>query len=430
MPEDEIRPDTDQEFARVAREEGLVSDGNVEECLMILEAARKSGIEPRPIDEIMVEREFLTSEEVKAVKVAVERYRRDKDRDRTVPFRLGGYEILGKIGDGGLGIVYKARQISMHRIVALKVLHRKWLKDEEFKKRFRLEARLAGRLSHQHLIQVFDIGQEKGTYYFSMEYIDGPTVEEIIERDGPLPLEKALDIAIQVLRAVRYLQSFDIVHRDIKPGNIMLTKGGLAKLGDFGFVKSKWDPLLSHDGEVLGTPDYISPEQAMGAEEIDFRSDIYSLGATLYHMITGQPPFEGTGSTVMRKHIRAQLPDMRESIPNLPGSVCHIIEKMMAKEPKDRYQTCQELFDDLELVKLGHDPLSKRLEEGKSIIVRTLRMEQTKLDRTRSDLDRAAKELQRLRKAYCIAVITASAAVAVMALLLVLLLLASSGTKV
>src|SRR5207302_5912970 len=142
-----------------------------------------------------------------------------------------------------------------------------------------------------------------------------------IDREGPLETAKALDISVQIFRAIAYISRFDIVHRDIKPGNMMMTKAGLVKLGDFGFVKSKLDPVISTEGEVLGTPDYISPEQAMGADDIDWRSDQYSLGCSLYHMLTGKPPYEGTGSAVMRQHIKANLPDPRTINPKIPDPV-------------------------------------------------------------------------------------------------------------
>ena len=387
-------------FTQLAMENGLLTEAQVEECRQAIEAEAAAGRERRPIEDVVVQKGYLSAEAARALNTALERLARDEGK--AAPQRIGGYEIIGTVGEGGLGVVYKARQISMGRLIALKVLHKKWIKDEEFKKRFLLEARLAGRLSHQNLIQVYDVGRQGDLLYFSMEYIDGETVEDIINREGPMDLERALNIALQVMRAIAYMKRFDIVHRDIKPGNIMLTKSGVAKLGDFGFVKSKFDALLAPDGEVLGTPDYISPEQAMGSEDIDWRSDVYSLGCSLYHMLVGNPPFEGTGSTVMRKHIRAELPSPREFNQTIPDSVCAVLERMMAKNPHDRYQSLEELFEDLELVNMGQDPRSPRLDAGRSTILRAFRIERSKRDRRETELDQLKHQNQWMKIALAI----------------------------
>jgi len=398
-------------FAQLALENGLLTETQVEECRESLAHEVAAGKARRPIQEIIIEKGYMTAEAARALNTALERLARDEGK--TEPQKIGGYEIISTLGEGGLGTVYKARQISMGRLVALKVLHKKWLKDEEFKKRFLLEARLAGRLSHQNLIQVFDVGRQGDILFFSMEYVDGETVEDITDRDGAMDIDRALNICLQVLRAIAYMKRFDIVHRDIKPGNIMLTRTGIGKLGDFGFVKSKFDALLAPDGEVLGTPDYISPEQAMGTEEIDWRSDVYSLGCTLYHMLVGNPPFDGTGSTVMRKHIRAELPSPREFNTDVPESVCAVLERMMAKDPDDRYQNIEELFEDLEMVKLGQDPKSPRLDAGRSTILRVYKIERQRRDRTESEIDKVKRHNLWMRMA-----------VGIMALIIVLLIVA------
>ncbi len=395
-------------FPQLAIENGLLTETQIEECREVLAQEVAAGKARRPLDQVIIEKGYMTAEAARAVNTALERLARDDSKAE--PQKIGGYEIISTLGEGGLGTVYKVRQISMGRLVALKVLHKKWLKDEEFKKRFLLEARLAGRLSHQNLIQVFDVGRQGDLLYFSMEFIDGDTVEDVTDRDGPMGVDRSLNIALQVLRAIAYMKRFDIVHRDIKPGNIMLTRSGIAKLGDFGFVKSKFDALLAPDGEVLGTPDYISPEQAMGTEEIDWRSDVYSLGCTLYHMLVGNPPFEGTGSTVMRKHIRAELPSPREFNDEVPDAVCAVLERMMAKNPDDRYQNLDELFEDLELVKLGQDPRSPRLDAGRSTILRVYKIERSRRDRTETEMDRLKRQNRWMR-----------AAVGVMALVILVL---------
>jgi serine/threonine-protein kinase len=184
-----------------------------------------------------------------------------------------------------------------------------------------------------------------------MEYVEGETLEQIIEREGPLDTIRAVGLTLQILRAVRYISRFDIVHCDIKPSNILMTNDGVAKLGDFGFVKSNIAIDVAEEGSVLGTPDYISPEQAMG-KDVDYRSDIYSLGITLFHMIAKKPPFDGTVSTIMRAHIREDLPNLHELNPNVPASLTKVINKMTAKNPDDRYTEFEQLFEDLEGIKL------------------------------------------------------------------------------
>jgi len=404
-------------FEQLAVENGLVTEVQVQECLSVQDASRRDEHEPEPIEAIMVAKGFMSQEEVRAIKTALDRMSRDEEKGE--PLRIGNYEIIGKIGDGGLGTVYKATQLSMSRGVALKVLHKKWLADEEFKKRFLLEARLAGRLSHQNLIQVYDVGRDRGVYFFSMEFVDGETVEDMIEREGPLDTARAIDFTIQMMRAIAYIRTFDIVHRDIKPGNMMVTRKGLVKLGDFGFVKSKLDPMIATEGEVLGTPDYISPEQAMGVEAIDWRSDQYSLGCSLYHMVTGKPPYEGSGSSVMRQHIKAELPDPRSINPKIPDSVVQILERMMAKDPNDRYQTPELLFEDLELVRMGHDPSSQRLDAGKSTIIRAFKIEQVRAQRAKTEVETLREQVERMRRYMWTAFIAAGVLlVAVMVLLL------------
>ena len=404
-------------FEQVAVENGLVTEFQVRECLAVQEDARKDDKTPETIESIMLTKGFMSQEEVHAVKTALGRMSRDEEKGE--PLVIGKYEIIGKLGDGGLGTVYKARQISMSRDVALKVLHKKWLSDEEFKKRFLLEARVVGRLSHQNLIQVYDVGLDRGIYFFSMEFVDGETVEDSIERNGPLEPAVGIDYVIQVLRAIAYIKTFDLVHRDIKPGNMMLTRKGVVKLGDFGFVKSKLDSVIATEGEVLGTPDYISPEQAMGMENIDWRSDQYSLGCSLYHMLTGKPPYEGSGSSVMRQHIKSELPDPRTINPKIPDNVIQILERMMAKDPQDRYQEIDRFFEDLELVRLGHSPSSERLDAGKSTIIRAFKIEQVRAARAKTEVELLREDIEKMRQYMMIAFVTAGvmAVIAVLALL-------------
>jgi serine/threonine-protein kinase len=230
-----------------------------------------------------------------------------------------------------------------------------------------------------------------------MEYVPGKTVDQLIGEHGPMKVSEAVNIVLQIVRAIRYYKEFDIVHRDIKPSNIIVTKQNIAKLGDFGFVKSKLDKELGYEGMVLGTPDYISPEQAMGDDNLDWRSDIYSLGATFYHMVTGMPPFEGSGSTVMVKHVKEQPASPKKYNPRLPDDVCAIIEKMMSKRPVDRYASLELLFEDLEILRAGRSTRAPRLEVGKSSIFRAFKIEQARLasiTEEKRTLEDDAKKLQ------------------------------------
>jgi len=312
------------------------------------ELKKSNSDHPMSFEDIAVENEFLSNEQATAVSLAYQRLRKDAERRK---WAIRGYEIYNKIGEGGLGVVFKAKQISMNRLVALKILHKRWLNDEEFKQRFLVEARLVGKLSHQNLIKVYDVGREDWKLYFSMEFIEGETLEDLIERDGPLGNTQAIDITLQILRAINYIDRFDIVHCDIKPSNILLNNEGMASLGDFGFVKSNIEIEVTEAGSVLGTPDYIAPEQAMG-KDVDFRADIYALGITLYHMVARRPPFDGTASMIMRSHIHDELPNPKEHNPLLSDELAKVIRRMTEKNPDDRYTKIKDLFDALETARV------------------------------------------------------------------------------
>lgn len=351
------------DFITLAIAHKIITHEQAEEVQEILRKEKAAGLPERAPEAVLRELGVIREEEVWAIYKARERLMRDTNNFNE---KIGGYEIISKVGEGGLGVVYKARQLSIGRVVALKVLHEKWMGDDEFRKRFLVEARIVGRLSHPNLIQVIDVGRHRNQLYYSMEFVDGDTVEKIIENspDGKMPVGDALDVIFQVAGALQYLAGRKIVHRDVKPGNIMVTRKGVAKLGDFGFVKSSLDSVLSPDGEILGTPDYISPEAANGERNIDFRSDIYSLGVTFYHMLAGRPPFSGSSSEVLDSHIYHRPPDITESCPDLPKNVVAIVRRMMEKKPEDRYQTYDALFADLELARREHAPQTQAAPEA------------------------------------------------------------------
>lgn len=348
--EEEIqeRVDANEDMVRLVLDNRFLALDEMNRFLKLLKKEQLNGKIPPLLLDVLHEKGYIDESKKKALAIASERLEREREVSH---YSIKGYNLTKKIGGGGLGVVYQAWQISMKRRVAIKILYDKWAKDTEFKNRFILEARVMGRLSHQNLIQVYDVGREGGHLYFTMEFIDGPTVEELIRREGKLSLLDALDICVQVARAINYIAGFDIVHRDIKPANIMMTRSNTAKLGDFGFLFSKYESKLAQDGYVIGTPDYISPEQASG-REVDHRSDIYSLGVCLYHMITGKVPYNGSVSNIMRQHVFAEIPDrIPEKGPAIPPDIYSLICKMMAKEPEERYNDVKSLLDDLQYLK-------------------------------------------------------------------------------
>ena len=254
---------------------------------------------------------------------------------------VGGFDIIGRIGRGGMGTVFKARQTSVDRVVALKVLSPRLAKNEGFVQRFLREARSAARLNHPHIVQAIDAGFADGYYYFAMEYVDGVTVRQLMTREGQVAEVKALRIIAGVARALEHAHKHGIVHRDIKPENIMINREGVVKLADLGLARSYERPdTLTMHGTALGTPYYMSPEQARGEEEIDTRADIYALGATLYDMLTGEFPFDGpTPAVILAKHLTEPVPTAKAKNHAVTSEACDLIRRMMAKKKELRPQT-------------------------------------------------------------------------------------------
>ncbi|HYG74038.1 MAG TPA: protein kinase [Planctomycetota bacterium] len=295
--------------------------------------------------------------------------------ESTANIDIPGYTILDRIGAGGMGTVYKAKQISMDRVVALKILNERYSSNSEFVDRFIREARAAGKLNHPHVIHVHDISRANGRHYFSMEYVDGPSVKELLKLEKKIDVNRALDITLQTAKALEFAHENKIVHRDVKPDNIMLTKEGIVKLADLGIAKTFEEGAASakEARRVMGTPHYMAPEQALG-KPIDHRVDIYSLGATFYHMVTGTTPFAGaTAHEILKAHIQQSLPAIQELNPKVPDPVCFIIERMMAKLPEKRYGDMTRLIADIERVQKGVIAGIDRIEAGDSTIMRAVK---------------------------------------------------------
>jgi serine/threonine protein kinase len=265
--------------------------------------------------------------------------------------RLGNYELLEFAGGGGMGAVFRARDLTLHREVAIKVLSRDQAVDDETLKRFKNEAQSAARLDHDNIARVHYVGEDRGLHYIVFEFIEGVNVRQLVERRGVLPLDDALSYTLQIADALAHATTRDVVHRDIKPSNIIITQQGKAKLVDMGLARlhgMKPGEDLTASGVTLGTFDYISPEQARDPRSADVRSDIYSLGCTLYFMLTGRPPFpEGTVLQKLLQHNSDDPIDPREYNPGLPDTITTILRKMLAKDPQRRYQTPADLIADL-----------------------------------------------------------------------------------
>jgi serine/threonine-protein kinase len=281
--------------------------------------------------------------------------------------QIPGYEILAEIGKGAMGIVYKARQASVDRVVAIKVLRDAAAKDREYIARFRREATIAAKLSHNHIVNAIDAGEAHGRHYFVMEYVEGATVQDELKRGKVYDEKTALTITLAIARALKHAHERGLIHRDIKPDNIILTKDGGIKLADLGLARMTADAdSVSEAGVAAGTPYYISPEQVRGASDVDIRTDIYSLGATLYQMVTGRPPYTGaTPKDVMRQHLsrNAHLVPPDHLNTSLSSGLGEVVETMMAKVRKKRYRTPEDLILDLDCLLRGERP---RLAEQKA----------------------------------------------------------------
>ncbi|MHC4831581.1 MAG: protein kinase domain-containing protein, partial [Planctomycetota bacterium] len=268
---------------------------------------------------------------------------------------IEGYEIVSKLGKGGMGAVYLARQLSLDKLVAIKILPPKFANNRDYLARFKKEANATARLNHPNIVGAFDVGESGGYHYFVMEYVEGETIKCMLTRQGIIEESRAIEIVVQLADALRHAWDHGIVHRDIKPANIMVNPQGTPKLCDLGLaIHADEENSITRSGVIMGTPYYLSPEQARSAR-LDIRSDIYSLGATFFHMITGRVPYEGnTPAVVITKHVNDPPPDPLEINPVLSNGLCYIVAKMMAKRPDERYQAPDELLLDLrELAEQG-----------------------------------------------------------------------------
>jgi eukaryotic-like serine/threonine-protein kinase len=260
----------------------------------------------------------------------------------------GRYRLESKLGSGGMSTVYLARDDTLERWVAVKVMHREMSDQPDQIERFRREARAVAQLSHPNVVAVIDAGEDGGHPYIVFEYVDGETLKQRIDRVGPLPVDEATAYAIEIGRGLYAAHTRQLVHRDVKPQNVLIDSEGRAKVTDFGIARSLEKDGLTQTGRVLGTTDYVSPEQAMG-RGVDARTDIYSLGVLLYEMLTGEVPF--TAETVVgvaMKHVNEQIPDVQSKRPEVSSTLAAVVERATAKDPKKRYGDMASCLADLE----------------------------------------------------------------------------------
>src|SRR5882672_2451283 len=337
---------TDQTFGQAALSLGYVTEAQVAECVHIQATMRSLGLEA-PVCEIMTKKGYLTPQYHANVlkKLGVQ----------TSP--IPGYTILGKIGQGGMGVVYKATQTSVNRTVAVKILGGNATKDKTYVARFLQEAQAAANLNHKNLIAAIDVGVSNGIYYFVMEFVTGKSCREMMAaQKGPLAENTTLQIAMQMAEVLDHIHQHQMVHRDIKPENILMTGEGTVKLCDLGLAKSTTsiEQSLTQEGLAVGTPYFMSPEQIRGDKDVDIRADLYSLGATLYYLLTGKHPYEGkSAAETMSMHLKEAVPDPRKVNPQIREDLGWVIQKLMAKERTQRYQTPAEMLEDLKKIQAG-----------------------------------------------------------------------------
>src|ERR671923_548309 len=260
------------------------------------------------------------------------------------------FRLDERIGSGGMSTVYRAYDPTLERWVAIKLMHRDISSDPDQLERFRREARAVAQLNHPHVVTVIDAGEDEGAPYIVFEYVEGETLKDRIRRNGRLPVAEAVAYAIEIARALECAHSHRLVHRDVKPQNVLIDPDGRAKVTDFGIARSLEGQGLTAPGRVLGTTDYVSPEQALG-HEVTEQSDVYSLGICLYEMLTGEIPFKAdTQVATAMKHVREPLPDVQRRRPEVSAALAAVLERSTAKETANRYQTIDEMVHDLEEV--------------------------------------------------------------------------------
>ena len=352
MAENESNDSTsmDTELGQTVVERGLATQQDVDECLAEQKRLSEQGAQ-RPLAEMMLQRGVVTQRQLTRMTKSLEAMRTTQ--------QIPGFQILSRLGSGAMATVFKGRQLSLDRLVAIKVLPKRYSQDSGYVERFYKEGKAAAKLNHPNIVQAIDVGETGGYHYFVMEYVEGHTLHDELAGGKAMPEADALRIVIQIARSLVHAHERGLIHRDVKPKNIMITTDGRAKLADMGLARMAADERAAQAeaGKAYGTPYYISPEQIRGELDIDFRADIYGLGATLYHMVTGRVPFDApTPAAVMHRHLKDPLTPPDHVNPELSMGLGEVVEVMMAKRREDRYASTKDLLIDLEAVANGQPP--------------------------------------------------------------------------
>ncbi len=340
----------DTVLGKLVIQRGLATSEEVELCHALLRESAEAE-EPRTLGDILIDNQFVTHRQLDRIKSEFEA-KRSTDQ-------IPGYKIKKKVGSGAMATVFLAKQLSLDRKVAIKVLPKKLSTNANFIERFYKEGRAAAQLNHPNIVSAYDVGKAGDHHFFVMEYVDGETAYDRIVRDRQLGEAEAIDIVIQVAHALQHAHERGFIHRDIKPKNIMMSREGTVKLADLGLARALSDKEAAEAeaGRAYGTPYYISPEQIRGEVKIGPAADIYGLGATFYHLVTGRVPYEGKNpSAVMHKHLKSDLVPPDHVNPKISAGCAQVIEMMMAKNPKDRYDRVADLIEDLKLIRDGQPP--------------------------------------------------------------------------
>ena len=347
----------DSTLGKLVVERGLATPADLERLTAKLKSS-SDGSDPshRSLSTLLVAEGLVTANQLERLRPELEEQRAGQ--------QIPGYQIIRKLGAGAMATVYLAKQISLDRMVAIKILPQKFTSNEDFVARFYAEGKAAAKLNHPNIVQAIDVNRSGEYHYFVMEFVDGRTVYDDITANGPYGEEDAIRIGIETSRALDHSHKQGFIHRDVKPKNIMIAdESNRTKLADMGLARAVSDreAAEAEAGKAYGTPYYISPEQIRGERDVDARADIYSLGATLYHMVTGQVPFDGQNpSAVMHKHLKNDLIPPDHINKGLSHGISEVIEVCLAKDRNKRYSSAADLVQDLEALQRGESPMQAR----------------------------------------------------------------------